>query len=179
MTGLRRGELCGLRWADIDFDGSRLTVRRTITTIHHQPHIGDVKSARSKRAIDIDPATLAMLKAHRKAQLEERMLMGAGYDDEGVVFAMPDGRPWNPDTISQAFVRLVAASGLPRVRLHDLRHTHASHLLAAGVNAKVVSERLGHASVSFTLDVYGHVMPGQQANAAAAAAALVDTGGTS
>jgi len=102
------------------------------------------------------------------------MLMGAGYDDQDVLFAMPDGRPWNPEIISQAFVRLVEASGLPRVRLHDLRHTHASHLLAAGVNAKVVSERLGHASVSFTLDTYGHVMPGQQADAAAAAAALVD-----
>ncbi|MGK2947424.1 MAG: tyrosine-type recombinase/integrase [Acidimicrobiales bacterium] len=174
MTGLRRGELCGLRWADVDLEGSRITVRRTITAIDHQPVVGDVKTARSRRAIDVDAATMTMLRAHRKAQLEERMLMGRGYDDQDIVFAMPDGRPWNPETISQAFVRLVAASGLPRIRLHDLRHSHASHLLAVGVNAKVVSERLGHGSVAFTLDTYGHVLPGQQADAAAAAAALVD-----
>lgn len=87
---------------------------------------------------------------------------------------MPDGRPWNPDTITQAFERLVRSSELPRTRLHDLRHTHASHLLAAGVNVKVVSERLGHASVAFTLDTYGHVLPGQQAGAAAAVAQMVD-----
>lgn len=175
MTGLRRGELCGLRWADVDLDASRLTVRRTITTIGHKPVAGDVKSVRSRRSIDVDAATMAALRAHRTAQLEQRMLMGAGYEDQGQVFAMPDGQPWNPDTITQAFDRLVRASGLPRIRLHDLRHTHASHLLAAGVNVKVVSERLGHASVAFTLDTYGHVMPGQQADAAAAAAALVDS----
>jgi integrase len=94
--------------------------------------------------------------------------------DEGWVFAMPDGRSWHPDVVSRAFERLVVSAGLPKVRFHDLRHAHASHLLAAGVNVKVVSERLGHASVAFTLDVYSHVMPGQQADAAAAVAALVD-----
>lgn len=174
MTGLRRGELCGLRWADVDLEGSRLTVRRAITTIGHRPVAGDVKSARSRRSIDVDPVTMAVLRSHRTAQLEQRMLMGAGYSDQGQVFAMPDGQPWNPDTITQAFDRLVRASDLPRIRLHDLRHTHASHLLAAGVNVKVVSERLGHASTSFTMDTYGHVMPGQQADAARAVAALVD-----
>ena len=102
------------------------------------------------------------------------MLVGAGYRDNGLVFAMPSGDPWNPNTISQAFDRLVAANpDLPRVRLHDLRHTHATDLLAAGVNVKLVSERLGHSSTSFTLDTYAHVMPGQQADAAAAVAALV------
>jgi integrase len=88
-------------------------------------------------------------------------------------FTAPDGQPLNPDTISQWFERVVRRSSLPRIRLHDLRHTHATHLLAAGVNVKIVSERLGHASTSFTLDTYGHVMPGQQATAAAVAA-LVD-----
>ena len=88
---------------------------------------------------------------------------------------MPDGRGWHPDVITRAFDRLVRSmADLPRIRLHDLRHTHASHLLAAGVNVKVASERLGHASVAFTLDTYAHVMPGQQAGAALAAAALVD-----
>lgn len=87
---------------------------------------------------------------------------------------MRDGRGWHPDVISRAFARLVERTDLPRIRLHDLRHTHATHLLAANVNVRVVSERLGHASTAFTLDVYGHVLPGQQADAAAAVAALVD-----
>ena len=89
------------------------------------------------------------------------------------VFANEIGEPMRPHSVGQAFNRLVESSGIPRIRLHDLRHTHASHLLAAGVNAKVVSERLGHASVSFTLDTYGHVVPGQQSEAAEAAAALL------
>ena len=114
-----------------------------------------------------------MLRDHRTTQVATRLVMGPGYTDRGYLFAMPDGRHWHPDSIGQAFDRLVASGGLPRIRLHDLRHTHASHLLAAGVNVKVVSERLGHASASFTLDTYGHVLPGQQAEAAAAAAALI------
>lgn len=145
MTGMRRAELCGLRWQDVDLDNARLVVRQAITTVDHAPSLGAVKSARSRRVIDV-----------------------------GLAFTMPDGRGWHPDVISRAFARLVQRSGLPRIRLHDLRHTHATHLLAAGANVRVVSERLGHASVAFTLDVYGHVLPGQQADAAAAVAALVD-----
>ena len=115
-----------------------------------------------------------MLRAQRKHQLEERLLGGPEWVDSGLVFTMPDGRGWHPDVITRAFARLVERSGLPRIRLHDLRHSHATHLLAAGTNVRVTSERLGHASVAFTLDVYGHVLPGQQADAAAAVAALVD-----
>ncbi len=87
---------------------------------------------------------------------------------------MPDGRGWHPDVITRAFAGWLSDQGFPRIRLHDLRHSHATHLLAAGTNVRVTSERLGHASVAFTLDVYGHVLPGQQADAAAAVAALVD-----
>lgn len=174
MTGLRRAEVCGLRWADVDLDGGVLRVRQTITTVDHVPTVGDTKTARSRRTLDLDAQTVTALRAHRQAQLEQRMLMGAGWTDHGLVFAMPDGSTWNPDVITRGFDRLVRASTLPRIRLHDLRHTHASHLLAAGVNVKVVSDRLGHASVSFTLDVYGHVLPGQQAEAAAMVAAMVD-----
>jgi len=153
MTGLRRGELCGLRWADVDLDGGFLTVRRTITTVRHEIVEGDVKTKRSRRRVDLDPGTVDVLREHRKNQLEARLLIGAGYHDRGLVFANVDGAPWNPDSIGQAFKRLVASSGLPRISLHGLRHTHTSHLLAAGVNVKVVSERLGHASVSFTQDI--------------------------
>ena len=103
-----------------------------------------------------------------------RLLVAPGWRDDDLVFCSPDGGPWHPDSISTAFARRISRVEVCRIRLHDLRHTHATHLLAAGVNVKVVSERLGHASVAFTLDVYAHVLPGQQAEAAAAAAALVD-----
>jgi integrase len=174
MTGLRRGEMCGLRWEDMDLDAGELRVRQSVITVSGKPQFDSVKSARSRRTISVDPRTIAVLRRHRQTQLEQRVAVGAGYTDRSLVFAMPDGRPWNPDTISQAFDREAARAELSRIRFHDLRHTHATHLLTAGANVKVVSERLGHASVSFTLDTYGHVLPGQQADAAAAVAQLVD-----
>ncbi len=118
--------------------------------------------------------TISALRSHRASQHRARLRAGADWHDTGLVFTMPDGRAWHPDAISRAFARLVQRSALPRIGLHDLRHTHATHLLAAGTNIRVTSERLGHASVAFTLDVYGHVLPGQQADAAAAVAALVE-----
>jgi integrase len=173
LTGMRRGEICGLRWADVDLDGGRITVRQSITAVGGTPVVGDVKSARSRRSVDLDAGTVTAMRAHRKDQAAERLLVGAGYRDQGYVFATPTGEAWHPDSISGWFERAVAASGLPRIRLHDLRHSHATHLLMAGTNPKVVSERLGHASVAFTLDTYGHVLPGQQADAATAVAALL------
>jgi integrase len=173
LTGLRRGELCGLRWVDVDLDAARLHVRQSITPVGGKPVVGEAKSARSRRSIDLDAGTVAALKAHRKDQAAEKLLMGAAYRDKGLVFATATGAVWHPDTISGVFESAVKESKLPRIRLHDLRHGHATHLLAAGTNPKIVSERLGHASVAFTLDTYGHVLPGQQASAAAAVAALV------
>ena len=164
----------GVEWADLDLDAGRLVVRHTITSVKGQLIYGTPKTGRSRRTIDLDPMTAAILRAHRRVQLEQRMVMGSGWADLDLVFAQPTGEPWKPDTISQAFDRQVAALELPRIRFHDLRHTHASHLLASGVNVKVVSERLGHASVAFTLDVYAHTMPGQQADAAAEVAAMID-----
>src|SRR5918994_3701794 len=174
MTGLRRSEACGLRWADIDLDAATLTVRQSVQLVGGCIVVGAVKTAGSRRRVDLDAGTVAMLRTHRRSQASKRLIVGAGWRDHDLVFTAPDGQPLNPDTISQWFERVVRRSSLPRIRLHDLRHTHATHLLAAGVNVKIVSERLGHASTSFTLDTYGHVMPGQQATAAAAVAALVD-----
>ena len=187
MSGLRRGELCGLRWSDVDLDAGTLTVRQTITSVNHKLIVGDVKTSRSRRKVDLDATTVSVLRSWRKQQLAERMLVGPDWVESGLVFTVPSGEGVNPTTVSQTFARLQAARTesarqggpsdgviLRRIRFHDLRHTHASHLLAAGINVKVVSERLGHASVAFTLDTYAHVMPGQQAEAAAAAAALVD-----
>lgn len=175
MTGLRRGEVCGLRWADVDLDAARLTVRQTLTQNRRGLRFDQPKSKRSRRTVDLDADTVAVLREHRRHGLEQRMMMGAGFTDHGLVFCRPDGEPWRPESITQAFDRHLKAKALPRIRLHDLRHTHATHLLAAGVNPRVVSERLGHASVAFTLDTYGHVLDGQQADAAAAVATLVST----
>jgi integrase len=174
MTGMRRGELCGLRWSDVDLDAGTLAVRQTITSVKGVPVVGDVKTATSRRVIDLDPQTVTTLRRYRTAQMEWRLLAGPRWIDSGLVFTVPDGSGWNPDTITQAVERLAVASGLPRLTLHGLRHTHTTHLLASGVNPRLVSARLGHASVAFTLDRYAHVMPGQQAAAAAAVAALVD-----
>ena len=184
MTGLRRGELAGLRWSDVDLTAGTLSVGQATTVVDGHPVTGDVKTKRSRRVVDIDAGTLAVLRAWAKRQKQYRLLLGPEWIATGLVFTMPTGEAWHPDSISQAFQRLVtpyskkrAAQLLlirPRIRFHDLRHTHASHLLAAGVNVKVVSDRLGHASVAFTLDTYAHVMPGQQAEAAAAVHALLE-----
>jgi integrase len=179
MAGLRRGEACGLRWSDVDLDAGTLTVRHTITVVNGEARPGGSgKTRNARRVIDIDAGTVSVLKVHRKSQLEQRLLVGPGYRDDGYVFAQPDGRFWHPNVITRAFDAATKRTDLPLIRLHDLRHSHACHLLMAGVNIKVVSERLGHGSVSFTLDVYGHVMPGQQRSAAVAVGSLVD-GGTS
>lgn len=175
FTGMRRAEVCGLLWDAVDLEGAALFVHRTLTTVDGQPTWGDVKTGRSRRRIALDPGTVAMLRRHRKAQTEQRLLMGAGWVDSGCVFTDPTGAPLHPDSVSQAFERVgVAKAGRPRLTLHDLRHSHCSHLLVAGVDIKTVSERMGHASTSFTIDVYGHVMPGSQEAAALAVAALVD-----
>jgi integrase len=173
-TGMRRGELCGLRWSDTDLDNGRLSIRRQLTTAGERVVAQDVKTNRARRVIDIDDETVSKLRTHRTEQLERRLAVGHAWHHTDLVFCGADGSQLHPNTVSQSFDRLIARSHLPRIRFHDLRHGHASHLLAAGVNAKVVSERLGHASVAFTLDTYAHVMPGQQRDAALAAAALLD-----
>jgi integrase len=174
LTGLRRGEVAGLRWADVQLDRHRLTVNQAATVIDGDEVLDTPKSRRSRRVIDLDPDTTALLQRHRTRQRELYLRLGVSASASDRLFTNDVGDPIRPDSIGQAFSRLVASAGVPRIRLHDLRHTHASHLLLAGVNVKVVSERLGHASVSFTLDTYAHVMPGQQAEAASAAAALLE-----
>jgi len=159
-TGMRRGEVLGLRWSDIDFQRRRLAVRQTITTANYRIVVGTPKTRRGRRSIALDQTTLQVLAAHQERQLEERRLIGAAYSDQGLVFPREDGTPINPDLLSQVFDRAVAKLSIPRIRFHDLRHTHATLGLAAGVPAKVMSERLGHATVAFTLDIYTHAVPG-------------------
>ncbi|CAN5484737.1 site-specific integrase [soil metagenome] len=173
MTGIRRGEAVGLRWSDVNLDRCWLTVNQSASVVDGEEIVDVPKTRRSRRVIDLDAETVRLLRCHHASQRELwRRLAVAGPSGDRV-FTNPTGGALRPDSVGQAFGRLIRSAGLPPIRLHDLRHTHASHLLIASVNVKVVSERLGHSSVSFTLDTYAHVMPGQQAEAAAAAAALL------
>jgi integrase len=172
-TGMRRGEVLGLTWRTIDFDNARLSVTQNVTAPNYQVSVSDVKSAHSLRTIDLDARTLAVLRSWRNQQLESYIATGVRADESDFVFAKPNGDPLHPDYFSQSLERLVAKIDLPRIRLHDLRHTHATLLIKEGIPPKVVSERLGHSSVAFTMQVYQHVLPGMQANAAATFGELV------
>lgn len=165
-TGMRRGEVLGLAWRDLDLDAARLSVRQAVITVEYQVTIADVKTGTARRSIDLDEHTVAALRTWRLAREQEAALVGIPVDEDETVFANADGNPTHPDYFSQVFDRRLAVSDLPRIRLHDLRHTHATILLKAGVHVKVVSERLGHSNPAFTMTVYQHVIPGMQADAA-------------
>ncbi len=164
-TGLRRGELVGLEWSAVDLDASRLTVRTATVSVAYAKQTGSPKTSTGERVVDLDARTVAVLKAWKRTQAAERLAVGPDYD-RTLVFTRPEGTGWHPVSISKSFDRLVKRSALVRIRLHDLRHTHASLLLAAGTPVKVVSERLGHASPALTMAQYQHVLPGMQAEAA-------------
>jgi integrase len=139
-TGMRRGEVLGLRWKDVDLERATLSVSRSLVLVAYQPQLSDVKTNNGRRTIDLEPKTVAVLRAWKKAQIEERMLANLRPTTD-LFFAHPDGSVINPDYLSQVLDRHVAKSALPRIRLHDLRHSHASVLLKEGVPLKVVSER--------------------------------------
>lgn len=166
-TGMRRGEVLGLTWRNVDLDNARLVVEQQVQSVEYEASVADEKTTGSRRTIDLDPRTVAVLKTWRRQQLERRLSTGRRSADE-FVFTHPEGGPIHPDLFSQSWSRLMDKSDVRRIRLHDLRHTHASVLLKAGVPVKVVSERLGHSSPAFTMTVYQHVLPGMQADAAAA-----------
>lgn len=123
--------------------------------------------------VSLDPGTVAALKERRKEQKEERLAWGAAWNDTGLIFTREDGSAIHPERITKGFASAVKNTGLPAIRLHDLRHTHATLALAAGIHPKVVSERLGHATVSLTLDIYSHAVPALSEEAAGVIAALV------
>jgi integrase len=159
-TRMRRNEALALRWQDVDLDGASVAIT-------------DSKSGRG-RAVALDPDTVAALRDLRRRTAAERLALGPAYaDHDVVVFCREDGVGYAPNYVTRAFREACERAGMRRIRLHDLRHTWASLALAAGVNPKVVSERLGHATVAFTLDTYSHVLPGLQEDAAARVAALI------
>jgi integrase len=172
-TGMRRGEVLGLRWADIDFRAGQLAIRQTLVTADLATLFGEPKSRRSRRVVALDATTLDTLQRHRRVQLEEKLALGPAYCDQDLVFTRRDGRPYEPDEFSREFDRKQKRLGLPRIRLHDLRHTWATLALQSGIHPKVVSERLGHSTIAITLDTYSHVTPSMQRDAANQVAAVI------
>jgi integrase len=172
MTGAGRGEVLGLRWRDVDLDGGRLSIIQTLIAPGYKLAFSTPKNGKP-RSIAVDPGTVEALRTQRKRQLEQRLAFGPDWPDTDLVFTHADGTPVNPVLFSKRFDRAVKASGLPTIRLHDLRHSHATLALRAGIHPKVVSERLGHSTVGITLDVYSHVTEPMEQAAAATVAALV------
>lgn len=177
FSGLRRGELLALRWCDVDFADETLHVRQALEETRGEKQPGkqyrttvlqfkEPKTRKSRRAVALDAATIRMLKRQRAQQNAHRLAFGEAYRaDLDLVFCAEDGSPFKPDTITKRFASLVKAAPIPHLRFHDLRHSHATQLLRAGVHFKIVSERLGHASVAITLDRYSHVLPGMDRQA--------------
>ena len=156
-TGLRRGEAFGLRWTDIDLDRARLTVRRSIEMIDGKRREKPPKTARSARNVALAPFVVDILCRQKREQGERRLLLGLGRDEEAYVFDRRDATPWDPDLFSWRFAYLVRQHKLPKIRLHDLRHSYATFMLAAGVDLKSISTSLGHSTIAVTANTYAHV----------------------
>lgn len=161
-TGLRRGELLALRWSEVDLESGSLRVTASLQRVGADLVFLPPKTDRGRRTVGLPPAAVALLRRHRKEQLERRVLLGEAWADLDLVIERGDGEPFPPDSLSRDWYRLVRRVGLPGLRLHDLRHAYATALLMAGVHPKVASEALGHSSVSFTMDTYQHLMPTMQ-----------------
>ena len=165
MTGMRRNEVLGLKWPDIDFAKQRLHLNRGLVAVGYEVHQTRGKTKNARRAIALDDTTLAVLAGWRAHQAAEFAAVGIT-NEERWVFTDGDGEPVHPHAVYEAFRRIVHNAGVPTIRFHDLRHTHGSLLIKDGIPLKVVSERLGHANIAFTMQTYQHVLPGMQADAA-------------
>jgi integrase len=166
LCGLRRGEIAALRWRHIDFDAGHISIEQSAEQTHAGVHYKPPKSGRA-RTVAMGATVAAELRAHRLAQVQALFSIGVRLTDDSFVVTQADGSPVQPNTLTHNWVIECAKIGLPRIRFHDMRHTHATHLLASGVHPKVASERLGHSKVGLTLDTYSHVLPNMQADAAA------------
>jgi integrase len=173
-TGLRRSEICGLKWDAVDLVGARLEVKATLQQIRgHGLVTGAPKTKRSRRNIALAPATVELLHGVHGAQILAKAAAGPVWKEEGYVFTHADGSPVLPGSLTPAFALLVKELELPHLTFHGLRHAFATLGLLAGINPKVVSEALGHSSVTITLDTYSHVLPNMQDELAAAIANIL------
>lgn len=175
-TGLRRGEVIGLRWDDVDLDSAMVVVRRSVIQIGGEIVEGAPKTKHSRRIVPLDSTTVAVLRAHRRRQAAERLTAGAAWEDTvGRVFTRADGRTLVPEYVSRTFRTAAAAAGVPVIRFHDLRHTTATLALAGGVAMRVVSERLGHSTIAITSDLYTKVYDETAREAAEKIARLIQS----
>lgn len=172
MTGCRRGEALGLSWDDLDVEAATLTIRRALVPLGATVIVSEPKTARGRRRIALDPATIEALKGHAARQADEQSACDA-WSETGYIFTTEAGQPLDPHRISKAFERHLHAAALPRIPLHGLRHTYATLALSSGVNPRIVSGRLGHSTVALTLDIYSHVLPQADQEAADRIAALI------
>lgn len=166
-TGMRKGELLGLRWRDIDLDRRVVSVKGTLQRVDGQLRIVPPKTRKSRRQVELSGFAVDALRRHRAGQVQQRLLVGPEWNELDLVFPNVYGRPqegWH--MVYSRFYRLLDTAGLPRIRFHDLRHTAASLMLGRGVHPKIVSEMLGHATIAITLDLYSHVTPTMQRQAA-------------
>lgn len=166
LCGLRRGEIAALRWRNVELDAGNLAVVESAEQTKAGVRYKEPKTGKGRK-VNLSQTVVQELSAWRALQAEEMLNVGLRPDGDTFVVTQLDGRPLQPRSITHEWVRLIGVKGLPRIRLHDLRHAHATHLLSAGVHPKVASERLGHSKVGITLDLYSHVMPGMQEEAAA------------
>jgi len=166
-TGLRRGELLGLRWADVDVENQTISVNQSLQRMVGKGLIvTEPKTRSSRRLVTLPPTAVKVLTSLKTERMDQ--CGDLGWSESNYVFCNKNGAPMSPDTVSHAFNRLVKRTEIPHVRFHDLRHTHATLMLKQGVNPKIVCERLGHSSVTITMDTYSHVLPGMQEKAALA-----------
>jgi integrase len=173
-TGMRRGELAALRWGDVDFDGGKIRVERSLEQTNAGLTFKSPKTKAGRRTISVGPSVIAEIRDQWRRQQEQRLVLGigkAGADD--LVFARPDASPWPPDSLTSAWQKAVATLKLPKVTLHALRHTHVSQLIAAGLDVVTVSRRIGHSNPNVTLTVYAHLFGNTDERAAAAVEAAI------
>ncbi|MGY3314661.1 integrase [Peribacillus simplex] len=159
-TGMRQGEILGLRWKDVDFETQTIFVRQTLT--QNAEIKSGAKNEASVRSIHIPSKLVDELRSHRKQVLEEKLLHGSNYHDLDLIICTKSGNPMIPRNFRKEFYNLTEKIGLPKIRFHDLRHTHATILIQQNVNVKLISERLGHADIETTLNTYSHVLPDMQ-----------------
>lgn len=165
-VGLRRGEALALRWSDLDLDAGVLRVEQAVQRVEGKLQFAPPKTQRSRRTVPLPEVCTAALRSHRMAQHQERLALGPIWQDLGLVFTTAIGTPIEPRNINRSFDALCRRAGVRRLRLHDLRHTCASLLLAQGVPARVVMETLGHSQIAVTMNLYTHVLPSVQREAA-------------
>ncbi|WP_245256935.1 site-specific integrase [Nitrobacter sp. Nb-311A] len=166
LCGLRRGELAALRWRNVDLGAGQIAVVESAEETKDGVRYKEPKSGRA-RTVALSSTMIDELKAHRARQAQELLKLGVRLSRDSFVVAQADASPLKPTSITHEWVRLLGRTTLPRIRFHDLRHAHATHMLASGVHPKIASERLGHSKVGITLDLYSHVLPNMQADAVA------------